>query len=148
MKKRISAVFAIAAVLALAAVACGGGGSKSQAPSGGSVGVTLKDFSISFAEPSVKTGQVTFAIKNDGPSLHEFVILQTDLAPTALPTHEEKGVKVADEESLKGMAEKEDIAPGTSTTLTVSLPPGNYVMICNIPGHYIQGMATGFSVSS
>ena len=43
--------------------------------------------------------------------------------------------------------EVEDIAPSTSTSLTVTLEPGTYAMLCNLPGHYAQGMVTTFEVA-
>jgi len=44
--------------------------------------------------------------------------------------------------------EKEDIAKGATTTLSVTLEPGKYVFVCNLPTHYKLGMRAGFTVSS
>ena len=33
-------------------------------------------------------------------------------------------------------------------TLTLSLPPGQYALICNIPGHYMAGMHAALTVSA
>ena len=44
-------------------------------------------------------------------------------------------------------SEIEDIEAGSNESLTVTLDAGNYVFICNLPGHYAQGMHTGFTVS-
>jgi len=41
----------------------------------------------------------------------------------------------------------EDITGGSTQSLTVSLDAGNYVFICNLPGHYEQGMHAAFTVS-
>jgi uncharacterized cupredoxin-like copper-binding protein len=30
--------------------------------------------------------------------------------------------------------------------VTIDLTPGKYVLICNIAGHYVLGMRTGFTV--
>jgi uncharacterized cupredoxin-like copper-binding protein len=96
---------------------------------------------------------VTFDIQNNGPSVHEFVVLKTDLAPDQLPTTQEDGVTIADEEApgIEPIDEVEDIAPGASSDLKVNLQPGNYMLIRNISsdgGHYVQGMHTAFTVSS
>jgi uncharacterized cupredoxin-like copper-binding protein len=32
------------------------------------------------------------------------------------------------------------IAPGASGWVTVTLPPGHYEVVCNLPGHYGAGM--------
>jgi uncharacterized cupredoxin-like copper-binding protein len=131
----------VVAVLALAATSCGGGGG---------IGATLKDFQIDLAESSATAGEVTFNIKNDGPSAHEFVVFKTDLAPDALPTvDDENGIPVVDEEGegIELVDEAEDIAPDSSVDLTVTLDAGGYVVICNVPGHYEQGMHAGFTAN-
>jgi uncharacterized cupredoxin-like copper-binding protein len=133
-------------MLLLLGAACGGGGG------GHNVSSTLSNFKIALGKSSAKAGEVTFKIKNDGPSTHEFVVLKTDLAPDALPTTQENGVTIADEQGagIAPIDEKEDIPSGSSTSLTVTLAPGKYVMICNIAkdeGHYTQGMRVGFTVT-
>jgi uncharacterized cupredoxin-like copper-binding protein len=135
----LAAVFVVAA----SAVACGGGDE-------GTVNVTQKDFSVTVDPTSAPAGDVTFDITNDGPSVHEFVVFQTDLAPDALPmTEDETGVAIVDEEGegVQHIDEVEDIASGANESLTVSLTAGNYVLLCNLPAHYQQGMHTAFTVS-
>ena len=136
---------AAAVTLALGLSSCGGGGK--------SVDATLSNFKIDLGKASASSGEVTFNIKNDGPSVHEFVVLKTDLAPDQLPTTQENGVTIVDEEGqgIEPVDEVEDIASGASADLTVNLQPGNYVLICNIAtdgGHYVQGMRSAFTVSS
>jgi uncharacterized cupredoxin-like copper-binding protein len=131
----------VLSALAFVATACS---------SGGGVDATLKDFEISLGSSSGDAGDVTFNITNDGPSAHEFVVFKTDLAPDALPTvDDENGIPIVDEEGegIELVDEAEDIAPDSSTDLTVSLDAGSYVIICNIPGHYEQGMHTSFTTS-
>ena len=94
-------------VLAIAATSCGGSGSGSDAT--GDVAVTMKDFSLAATPATFAPGDITFAIENDGPSVHEFVIIRTDDAPDALPV--ENGVIPEDQIDL--VDEAEDIAPGT-----------------------------------
>ena len=43
--------------------------------------------------------------------------------------------------------EAEDIAPSTTATLPIDLEAGSYVIICNLPGHYQQGMNVGLKVT-
>jgi uncharacterized cupredoxin-like copper-binding protein len=47
---------------------------------------------------------------------------------------------------LEVVDEVEDIAPGTSAPLNLTLDPGSYAVICNLPGHYANGMHTTFTV--
>ena len=131
--------------LALVASSCGGGGN--------SVDATLANFSITLDSSSAKSGEVTFNLTNDGPSVHEFVVVKTDLAPDQLPTKDEGGVQIVDEEGagIEPVDEVEDIANGASADLKVTLQPGSYVLLCNRSedgGHYSQGMHTAFTVSS
>jgi uncharacterized cupredoxin-like copper-binding protein len=138
-RTRITAV-CIVAVFALFLPGC----SKS-----GGVGVTEKDFSITLDESSAPAGDVTFNIQNDGPSTHEFVVFKSDLDPASLPTIEEDGQTIVDEsgEGIEAVDEVEDVAADSSADLTVTLDAGKYVIICNLPGHYDQGMHTGFTAS-
>ncbi len=50
-------------------------------------------------------------------------------------------------EGVTHIDEVEDIAGGSSESLTVKLDAGKYVLICNLPSHYEQGMHTGFTVT-
>ncbi len=145
------ALFALVAVLAIASVACSSDSSSSSAgttatsPAGGgtAIAATEKDFSIALDPTEVAAGEVTFTINNEGPSAHEFVVVATDTAPGDLPVKdglvEEDGITVVDE--------AEDIAPSTTASLPIDLEAGSYVIICNLPGHYEQGMHVGLTVT-
>lgn len=130
---------ALGGVLAIAATSCGGSGSGAT----GDVIITLKDFSLTATPGTFAAGPISFGIDNDGPSVHEFVVLRTDDAPDALPV--ENGVIPEDQIDL--IDEVEDLAPGTSSSLDVNLDAGAYVLVCNLPAHYEQGMFAAFTVS-
>src|SRR3954462_8835606 len=136
---------AVSAMVLLGTVACSTPSSSSSAGGSttGGVSATEKDFSIDLASTSAPAGSVTFNISNEGPSTHEFVVIKTDDAPDALPTKN----GVVDEDKVKPVDEQEDIAPGTTATLTTNLDAGSYVIICNLPGHYEAGMHAAFTVS-
>ena len=51
-----------------------------------------------------------------------------------------------DEETLVSMGEQGEYAPGSPGGVTVDLPPGHYVVMCNIAGHYKNGMHADFEV--
>jgi uncharacterized cupredoxin-like copper-binding protein len=112
----------------------------------GGVAVTLADFTITADPDSASAGEVTFDVTNDAEQTHEFVVFQTDLAPDQLPTEEGGDVDEAGE-GVALVDEIEDIEGGSTQSLTVNLDAGSYVLICNLPGHYAQGMNTGFTVS-
>ena len=148
------ALFALVAVLAIASVACSSdssssssssaAGSSSDADTGAAINATVKDFAIAIDPAEIAGGEVTFSISNEGPSAHEFVVVETDDAPGDLPVEDGE----VTEDDLNVIGEAEDIAPSTSADpLTLTLPAGNYVIICNLPGHYQQGMNVGLKVT-
>jgi uncharacterized cupredoxin-like copper-binding protein len=137
-----SIVLISAAAFVLLAAACNDTGANPPA-SGNGIAVTLKDFAIAPAATTAPPGTVEFDITNDGPSVHEFEVLATDVAPDALPV-DSSVVQTQDSEIVD---EVENIVPGTSTGLRVDLVPGSYVIICNVPGHYEAGMHSGFTVT-
>jgi uncharacterized cupredoxin-like copper-binding protein len=111
----------------------------------GGVGVTLADYSVTPDESSAPAGDVTFDITNDAEQTHEFVVFKTDLAEDQLPTNEDGDID-EEGEGVEHIDEIEDVAGGTTQSLTVNLEAGNYVLICNLPGHYRQGMHASFTV--
>ena len=137
---------AILATLAFALTGCGdddatavGIGSGGE----GTIDATLKDFDIQLDKTSVPSGAVTLIIQNEGPSTHEFVVVQTDAAAGDLPTADGD----VDEDQVDSVDEAEDIEDGASTSITADLEPGHYVVFCNLPGHYTQGMSAEFTVT-
>ena len=131
--------------LGLVAAGCGGGGED--------VSVTLQEFAVGTDPSSVSPGSVTFNIENKGPDdTHEFVVIRTDLDPTALPTDEDGAVDETGA-GIEVVDEVEEIPVGDTPTLTVDLTAGSYVLICNIfdesenEAHYQEGMRTGLTVS-
>ena len=112
----------------------------------GGIDVTVSDFKVEPAETSAPAGELTFDITNDAEQTHEFVIFKTDLAPDALPVGDDGDVD-EEGEGVEHIDEIEDITGGSTQSLTVSLDAGNYVFICNLPGHYDQGMHAAFTVS-
>ncbi len=162
--RSIIGLAAVSGIVALCAAGCGGGGyssststAKPRSPAsvttggegGGGpsapVSVTQKDFAITPDKTAARAGEVKFSVKNDGPSVHEFVIFKTELAPDAMPVDENKVDEEAKE--VDHIDEIENIGAGESKELIVKLDPGKYVLICNLPGHYGLGMRAGFEVS-
>jgi uncharacterized cupredoxin-like copper-binding protein len=126
-----------AAALAFTIGSCGGGGG---------IGATEADYSITLDESSAPAGEVTFDVTNEAEQPHEFVVFKTDLAADALPTDDE-GLVDESGEGVELIDEIEDVEGGSTQSLTVNLDAGSYVFICNLPGHYAQGMHASFSVS-
>jgi uncharacterized cupredoxin-like copper-binding protein len=111
----------------------------------GTVAVTVADFSVTPDPGSAPAGDITFDITNDAEQTHEFVVFKTDLDPADLPTNAD-GTVDEEGQGVKHIDEVEDVAPCTSESLAVNLAAGNYVLICNLPGHYASGMHAAFTV--
>lgn len=94
---------------------------------------------------SVRAGEVTFHAVNQSKELvHELLVVR--LKPgQALPYDEKKAV--VSEGRTHVLGEVDDLRPGVSGAVTLTLEPGSYMLICNQPGHYKSGMKTMFSVT-
>ena len=117
------------------------------------VNVELNEFVVTADPDSVGAGEIKFAVENIGEETHEFVIVETDLDPEALPTGDD-GSFDEEGEGVTVVNEIENIASGTTQDLTVDLEASAYVLVCNIvdesddppESHYAEGMHTGFTV--
>jgi uncharacterized cupredoxin-like copper-binding protein len=108
------------------------------------VTVSLTSYTITADKVEVPAGKVTFKVTNDATDqVHEFVVVSSDAKALDLPRDAEGK---ADENAVAPVDEVEDIAIGESKELTVDLKPGHYILLCNLPGHYGQGMAIDFVV--
>jgi uncharacterized cupredoxin-like copper-binding protein len=86
-------------------------------------------------------------VTNQGKVEHEFEILRTNRPVDALPFEPGENKARTDAPGIFSIADK-SIDRGESKSLVVSLPPGNYVIICNKDGHYRAGERVGFTVTS
>ena len=94
---------------------------------------------ITLDKASVPAGTVTFEVTNDSKDIiHEMMVSPVAKGQTELPyVVAENRV---DEEAAGHLGEVSELDPGTSGSLTVDMTPGDYVVYCNVPGHFIGGM--------
>ena len=91
---------------------------------------------VKASAPSVKAGKVTFGIKNEGATMHGFAIAS---APVKLD-----GGMV----DHAGLAAKGgDLDAGAGETVSATLKPGSYELICHVAGHYQAGQKLAFEVT-
>ena len=115
-----------------------------EAADGGTqVSVSLSEWAVDPEVDSIDAGDVTFAVANEGTQAHEFVIIRSDEDPDALPL--EASVVVEDDVDVVDRIEPQPA--GATERLTVNLEAGNYLLICNIVGHYLLGMTIEFTVN-
>ena len=98
------------------------------------------------APATVPAGRISLVASNMGWRTHELVVLP--LASGATAGQREPGVNgtVAETGSLGeashscGSGTGDGITSGTVRWVTLTLPPGRYELICNLPNHYADGM--------
>lgn len=105
--------------------------------SNGGVGVELLEYSLDAPE-STEAGSVTFSARNVGRIDHELVVLRTRRSVDELPVEDAEVQENGGDVDV--LAKTPRIEPGRSRELTVRLDRGRYVLICNVPGHYLSGM--------
>jgi uncharacterized cupredoxin-like copper-binding protein len=144
-KRRFAALIVVGAAIAVPVAGCGGGddndntsadtseatqastsGGEAATGAGGTVDLTATDYKFNPSDTSVKSGEVTFTLKNDGGTAHSLEI---------------EDVNGQDQE-LEG-----DVSPGQDGTLKVNLPPGKYEFYCPVPGHKELGMEGDITVN-
>ncbi len=95
---------------------------------------------------TVPAGPITLVAENMGWRTHELVILP--LADGASPGQRVSGAdgKVDESGSLGeastacGTGAGDGIPSGSASWTTVTLAPGRYELVCNLPNHYADGM--------
>jgi uncharacterized cupredoxin-like copper-binding protein len=109
--------------------------------------------SLSTDQASVPHGTVSFVVTNGGSIDHEMVILPLP-NPQAVGARAIGGDAKIDETGSLGEASHSGgagagagIVPGASGWVTVTLAPGQYELVCNLPRHYMAGMHTQLTVT-
>ena len=107
---------------------------------------SVNEWAVGVSAHEAKTGDVKFTIDNQGTIPHEFIIVKTDFALGKIPLGPDNRF---DEEGdgLSVPGEISEWNPGTTGTVTLKLDAGKYQLLCNIAGHYANGMYTQLTVS-
>lgn len=126
MKKQLALFIAVLS-LGLFLAACGGSGPSTE------LKVYMTDFSFDPMEFTVPAGQeITVSMTNNGAVEHELVIFNYGT---------DAGEKFGEEDEENIFWEVE-LMPGESSVETFIAPnqPGEYFVVCGIPGHLEAGM--------
>jgi uncharacterized cupredoxin-like copper-binding protein len=115
-------------------------------PPGTPLNVLLKDFEVRQDAAVVPAGTVSLLIRNQGPTRHELIVVRTDHDPGKLPLQDD-GLTVDEEgDDVKLVDDVDGLDIDERQTLVLGLAPGNYVMYCNLEGHYLGGMYAALTV--
>ena len=104
------------------------------------VDVTVKNFRI-LLPGVIPTGAVTFRVHGKGPTLHEFNVARSTLAPNSLPlAADDTADDTKNTPKFTFIAQVEGIDVGMTKDLTTNITPGHYDFYCNMDGHYMAHM--------
>jgi hypothetical protein len=142
-------IMSLSLTLAIGVAGCGLAGDGGDA---GDVKVSLMEYRVVPSPESAPAGSVTFNVENIGTATHEFVVIQTDLAPESLPVAADGSVDEAGA-GIQVIDEIEDMEADATADLSVDLEAGAYVLLCNVVeeadglSHYQEGMYSAFEVT-
>lgn len=103
--------------------------------------------SLTLSPTTIPAGPVEFTVTNQSSStVHEFLFTRWTKPDDALPY--DKKTQQVREDALKGLQGIEDLRPRETVTAQFVLPKGRFVVFCNEPGHYRDGMETQFVVGA
>lgn len=152
MSKRLTRIAFVLMVVGsmTALIACGGGDDEDEggesngggAAATGSVKVELSEWAVKPAATTAKAGEVKFEVTNKGAAPHELAVVKTDTAQDKLPVAN----GMVDEKQVAPLGRTANIATGKEEDKSFTLTAGKYVLLCNIPAHYGQGMHVAFTV--
>ena len=113
---------------------------------GSDLDISKATMGIKASPDSVKAGEITFNVTNDSKdTIHEMIVMY--LANPSQPLPYIDAENRVDEDKSGDKGEVSELDAGASGALTVTLKPGKYLLICNVPGHYGAGMWTEFTVN-
>ena len=165
MEVRTKVLAGAVGLVALAVAGCGGGGDGSSATtaadttstaaattqqqttpaaSTGASKLTIKmsEFAFDPKDPTASAGKVKITAPNVGKVEHELVLFKTNRDAGSFKVSGGRVNEDALEKTpgIKDVGEIADVEPGETKSATFKLAAGNYVMICNVAGHYQAGM--------
>jgi hypothetical protein len=132
---KLALAAAVAAATALSAFAgVAGGGTRLP-----TLGADVAEWSIVPSVGSLPAGRVRIDVRNLGTSAHQLVLVRTRTFAARLPLRGTRAV-------VHPLAEPVLVRAGAHASFVVTLRPGSYVLLDNLPWHYWQGTSTAFSV--
>jgi hypothetical protein len=116
----------------------------SASPASGAT-ISLTEWKVTVGG-TIKAGKTDLTITNVGVAPHELLVFKSDLDPSAYPTDAAGDIK-EEGAGVKLVSDGDNIDPAGSQTLSIDLAPGKYIFVCNIAGHFKQGMFTVVTVA-
>jgi plastocyanin len=133
--KKLGVLLSLVLLFSLVLAACGGtsgSGGSSSGSGGATLNVTMTDFKFNPATYNVTAGQqVTVNLKNTGSVAHTWTVMKTPISGS-----------YTDANASDVLFNSDQVQAGGSKTVTFTAPstPGDYQVICTVPGHFEAGM--------
>jgi len=112
---------------------------------GGAIGGMMRVLTSRQRAPA---GTVSLRVANVGSLVHELVVLplgsgrEVGQRPVGADRKVDESASLGEASRTCGAGPGDGISPGANGWVTLSLQPGSYELICNLPGHYTAGMYT------
>ena len=116
---------------------------EEQGTVGTIIGVNESEYTIRLNQRTAPAGEMKFILMNEGSIAHQFVLVKTEIPAEDLPLAE-NGFADTQAEGIELIYKEEAFPPAERRELELTLDPGHYVMLCNLPGHYARGMRVNF----
>ena len=107
---------------------------------------SLAEWGVNVDAGKAHAGDVKFDIENRGTIDHEFLVVKTTYEPGKIPIVAAEGRFSEEDPGITVIDEIKEYGSGERKTLSVLLEPGTYELLCNIKGHYGNGMHAKFEV--
>ncbi len=103
--------------------------------------VDLAEWTVTPNVARLAAGTLRISATNSGARPHDLVVIKVDDPKAALPVKDD----VVDETKVTIVDRFREFKSGEKEK-SITLAPGEYLLICNIAGHYEQGMTASLSV--
>lgn len=124
-----------------------------QGPWPNSPGMGMGMMRLTITPASVPAGQVSLRVADTGWLAHEVVVMPLGQGqnpgqrPVGANWEVNETGSLGEAAQTCGAGEGDGIAPGTMGWTSLTLSPGRYELLCNLPGHYGSGMYTELDVT-
>jgi uncharacterized cupredoxin-like copper-binding protein len=147
LEKQCTRRMGVAALLAVVVLGCGGPAEQAAEPAAVQrLDVVLRDFAVEPERRVVPPGLTEFRAFNEGPTVHELILVRTDLGADGLPLQADGLTAVEEAATVEFVVADEGIDLGERGGFRAELTPGKYVLYCNLEGHYLGEMHADLEV--
>lgn len=108
--------------------------------------VVLRDFAIEPEHDVIPPGLTAFNAFNQGPTVHELILVRTELGAGDLPLQADGLTAVEEAPNVEFILADEGIDLDERGGFEAQLTPGHYVLYCNLEGHYLGEMYADLEV--